>query len=103
MKKDFENYLIKQGFAVRTASNLPSTVYDYMRGIKRVCREEKMTIEELAEHANKLVMKYQPIGESGQIGREYSRSVRCAGSIFSNLFNNVVTFVFVSFVVLSTS
>lgn len=87
MKKEFENYLIKQGFAAKTSTGLPSTVYGYMRGIARICREENMTIEELGKYANTLVMKYQPIGENSQIGREYSRSVRCAIVQFSKVIN----------------
>ena len=77
MKKDFKNYLINAGFSLYTPSYQPSTIYDYLRGLKRVCIEEKMTIDAVAANIDTLVMKYQPAGASANVGRSIHRSCRC--------------------------
>lgn len=40
LAKQFELYLIRQGFSVRTPSGNPSTVYDYCKRVNRVCADE---------------------------------------------------------------
>ena len=48
MLKTYRNWLINKGYAVMV-NNRPSTVYDYLRGIKYVCKLENITLEKLAE------------------------------------------------------
>ncbi|MDR2685214.1 MAG: hypothetical protein LBB23_00375 [Rickettsiales bacterium] len=63
MKKQYRNWLIENGFSLYTPTYKPSTVYDYLRGLRRVCIEENMTVDMVAANIDSLVMKYQPIGE----------------------------------------
>ncbi|UZQ52389.1 hypothetical protein [Clostridium kluyveri] len=49
MKKQFEEYLINKGYKQTTPSGQPSTVYDYMKRIDRVCDWENMNWEQLAD------------------------------------------------------
>lgn len=84
MKKDFKTFLINAGFAVKTINGKASTVYDYLRGVKRVCMEENLSIEGVANNIDELVIKYQ----TSNVGREISRSVRCGMVQFAKFVNN---------------
>ncbi len=77
MRKEYKNWLIANGFSLYTPTYKPSTVYDYLRGLKRVCVEEKLTVEGVAANISTLVMKYQPGGEQSNTGRSIRRSCRC--------------------------
>lgn len=41
LKTDFRNWLIKQGYSQITPSGKPSTIYDYIKKIDRVCKNER--------------------------------------------------------------
>ena len=83
MQKDYRNWLIQKGFSVKTANNKPSTVYDYIRGIKFVCHEENICIEQVAEKIDELLPLYRKGGEYEHLGRQISRSVRSSLNQFS--------------------
>lgn len=83
MKKEFKNWLIDNGFSLYTPSYQPSTVYDYLRGLKCVCKTENMTVDMVAANINSLVMKYQPGGECSGIDKSIRRSCRCGLVQFS--------------------
>ena len=72
MKKQYKNWLIANGYKMFTpAPNyFPSTAYDYLRGVNRVCEYENLSIEGVAKKIDVLLPKYEPSGEM-------SRSVRC--------------------------
>ncbi|MCL1892432.1 MAG: hypothetical protein FWF97_04070 [Alphaproteobacteria bacterium] len=76
MKNEYKLWLEKHGYAYFTANARPSTIYDYMRGLKRVCREEKLSVEGVAKRIDSLVSTYQRYGKKSNIGRTISRSVR---------------------------
>ena len=48
MKKNYEKWLLENGYSEKSGRLLPSTIYAYIRGIEHACRYEKLTIEELA-------------------------------------------------------
>lgn len=75
MLKNFRNYLVNKGYAVMV-NNRPSTVYDYLRGIKYVCKLENITLEKLAESIFDICPMYQKGGIHEIRGRQISRSVR---------------------------
>jgi hypothetical protein len=87
MQKEYKMFLINAGFSVKTIQGKSSTVYDYLRGLKRVCQEENLNIEGLAKNIDRLVIKYQPMGEHSNIGKQVSRSVRCSLVQFSKFIN----------------
>ena len=48
IKKQFERYLISKGYSQTTPSGNPSTVYDYIKRIDKICKfEHKYIISEV--------------------------------------------------------
>lgn len=78
MLKNYKNWLIEKGFSAFTASNKPSTVFDYLRGLKCVCAWEGKTIDELADSISEIAPMYCATGVHCIRGRMISRSVRCS-------------------------
>ena len=76
MLKNYKNWLINKGYATITQTHKPSTVYDYLRGVKYVCNLEKLTLEKLAESIGDICPAYQKGGIHEIRGRQISRSVR---------------------------
>ena len=76
MTKDFKNWLINNGYALFTANKHPSTIFDYLTGVKYVCQWENKTIDELAESISEIYPKYADMGEHSVRGRLKSRAVR---------------------------
>ena len=59
LKDDFRDWLIKQGLSEKTASGRPSTIYDYLTEINRVCKKEGyITWEKLAVNLFSIVSNY---------------------------------------------
>ncbi|MBD5400439.1 hypothetical protein HDR61_01665 [bacterium] len=84
MLKNYKNWLIEKGFSAFTASNKPSTVFDYLRALKLVSTWEGKTIEELADSISEIAPMYYKSGIHGVKGRMISRSVRCSLKQFNN-------------------
>jgi len=78
MLKNYKNWLIEKGFSAFTASNKPSTVYDYLRSLKLVSTWENKTIEQLADVISEVAPMYCSTGIHCVKGRMISRSVRCS-------------------------
>ena len=83
MKKQFEDYLIKQGYAVKTRSGKPSTVYDYIKRIDKVCKIENTTWNDLAMNISEIVIQYDSGGCKENIGKQSHHSVINALKRFS--------------------
>ena len=77
MLKDYKNWLINNGYKLFTDNNQPSTVFDYLTGVRYVCEWENKTIDELAESISEIYPKYCNTGEHSVRGRCKSRAVRC--------------------------
>ena len=82
MLNDYRNWLINKGYAV-TVNNRPSTVYDYVRALKRVAAWESKSVEELAESISEIVQQYT-IGIHSVRGRLQSRSIKASVVSFKN-------------------
>lgn len=83
MLKNYEKWLVANGFATITASNKKSTVYDYLRGLKRVCSWENKTVEQVADSISDILPMYCRTGIHNVRGRMLSRSVRSSLNQFS--------------------
>lgn len=60
LKENFRNWLIEQGLSEKTSSGKQSTVYDYIKTIDRVCKNEGyITWEELASNLFSIASSYQ--------------------------------------------
>ena len=69
MIENFKRYLIEQGYSEFTPSGNPSTVYDYVQRIKKICDRENITVKILAENINFYVDKYGPVGSESEFGK----------------------------------
>lgn len=78
MLKNYKNWLVENGFSAFTASGQPSSVYDYLRGLKYVCAWEDKSIEQLADSISEIAPMYCSTGIHCVKGRMISRSVRCS-------------------------
>ena len=59
LKEDFINWLIKQGLSEKTETGKPSTIYDCLTTINRVCKKEGyITWEKLAVNLFSIVSNY---------------------------------------------
>ena len=84
MKKQFEEYLINKGYKQTTPSGRPSTVYDYIKRIDKICKWENITWEQLAGSIQKLLSKYDIGGEKEELGKLSHNAVISALKRFSD-------------------
>lgn len=60
LKENFRKWLVKQGLSEKTSSGRKSTVYDYIKTIDRICKNEGgITWEELASNIFSIIDNYQ--------------------------------------------
>jgi hypothetical protein len=72
--KNFETYLIEQGYSVQTSSGLPSTVYDYGNRVDKILERERISILKLAENIDFYVKKYDTDGTEAEYGNKSHRA-----------------------------
>ena len=87
MKKEFENYWILQGYSLTTPSGNPSTVYDYIKRIDKVCIWENCTWETLATNISNIVRVYDIGGLKENLGNSSHRAVINALKRFRDFLN----------------
>ena len=75
MKKRFESFLIDQGYSCVTPQGKPSTVYDYIKRIDWVCKEEGYTWSQLAQNIDYIVDIYDIGGRKEAFGNKSHRAV----------------------------
>ena len=75
MLERFKRYLIQQGYCEYTPSGNPSTVYDYVKRIKRVCKREGVSIEKLSDKIGFYVKKYDTLGSEAKYGKSSHNAV----------------------------
>lgn len=68
MLEDFKDYLIEQGYSQFTPSGKPSTVYDYMKRVEKICDREGINTKKLSENISFYVDKYGPTGNEAEFG-----------------------------------
>lgn len=75
MREKFENYLVSQGYKVKTPSGNPSTAYDYVKRIENICDWEKCNWEDIAKSIDLLVREYDIGGSKEELGNKSHRAV----------------------------
>jgi hypothetical protein len=83
VKKQFENYLIEQGYSITTPAGNPSTVYDYGKRIEKICEWENTTWNGLAANIGIILPKYEIGGIKETFGSKSHNAVRNALRRFS--------------------
>ena len=75
MLKKYKIFLIQRGYKEYTPSGNPSTVYDYIKRVKKICEREKITINQLAGGISDYVKKYDTSGSEEAFGKRSHNSV----------------------------
>ena len=75
MKKQFEKFLIGRGYKTKTPSGLPSTVYQYMEWVDKVCKRECKSWGELKLNIDDIVRRYDVGGREETYGSQGHRTV----------------------------
>lgn len=69
MKEQFKEYLIMQGYSVTTPRGKPSTVYDYLKRIDKVCEWENTTWMSLTDNIYAFLSQYDVGGSKEALGK----------------------------------
>jgi hypothetical protein len=69
MLEKFKSYLIQQGYSEFTPSGNPSTVYDYAKRIEKICKRERISVNQLGENIGIYVKKYDTFGSEEEFGK----------------------------------
>ena len=88
MKERFRNYLLTKGYSELTPSGNPSTVYDYIKRIDRVCEWESVSWEMLRERIEQVVLLYDQGGAKEELGNKSHRAVINALRRFNEFVRN---------------
>lgn len=75
MRDKFQEYLIECGYKTVTPSGKPSTVYDYLKRIDKVCEYEHMTYHSLASNIGRIVIEYGIGGSKEGLGKASHNAV----------------------------
>lgn len=88
MKEQFKDYLLSKGYSEYTPSGNPSTVYDYIYRIEKICLEEGSSWEMLASDIDRFVKDYDVGGKNENIGQTSHRAVINALKAFKAFLEN---------------
>lgn len=85
LKKEFQKYLIEQGYSLYTPKGYPSTVFQYLNCIDKVCEwEGYSTWDRLADEIPYVVQRYDTGGPKEIYGNKSHRQVISALVQFKN-------------------
>ncbi len=87
MLDQFYKYLVEQGFSEYTKSGRKSTVYSYCNRIELVCKNEDITIVQLAKEIHYIIPKYDYGGIYEDIGMRSNKICINALKTFANFVN----------------
>lgn len=68
MLENFKDYLVSLGYSEFTPSGNPSTAYDYMKRVDRICERENISVNKLADNIQYYVDLYGPTGKESEFG-----------------------------------
>jgi hypothetical protein len=75
MDKEFKEYLILKGYKEFTPTGNPSTVYDYIKRINKVCEWENFTWKMLEEKIDYILTEYDIGGSKEYLGKKSHSAV----------------------------
>jgi len=75
MEEQFRAFLVASGYREFTPSGNPSTVYDYVKRVNKVCEWESCTWEQLACRIGTLARDYDTGGIKEELGNKSHRAV----------------------------
>lgn len=68
IRENYRKYLIAQGYKVYTPKGLPSTVWQYIGSIEKVCEWENISWSDIKYNIDELVDEYSPYGKYAKRG-----------------------------------
>jgi len=74
IKKQFYDFLVKSGYKEYTPMGNPSTAYDYLKRIEKVCKWEKLSWEILIKYISFIVPTYDKGGPKEDLGNKSHRA-----------------------------
>lgn len=92
LRNEFKEFLIKQGYKLRTPSGKNSTVYDYQKRIDYVCEIENCNWEELATNITTAIHDYSPNGKKSKYGEKSHNAVFSALKQYHEFINKEKNF-----------
>ena len=73
--KEYETFLIKNGYSVETDNGMPSTVYSYIKAVDTVLEEEHMSWQTLKKEISRVIPIYDQGGAKELIGIKSNKTV----------------------------
>lgn len=92
LRNEFKEFLIKQGYKLKTPSGNNSTVYDYQKRIDYVCEIENCNWEELATNITNAIHDYSPNGKKSKYGEKSHNAVFSALKQYHEFINKEKNF-----------
>ncbi len=78
MLENFMTFLIEEGYSEFTPSGKPSTVYDYVKRVEKICNRENINIKDLYKNIGFYVDRYGPLGNEAEFGMKSHNAFICA-------------------------
>lgn len=89
-EKDFETFMLKNGYSEKTENDTKSTVYSYVSSVKAVMNEEGLTWAELYHQISNVASEYDVGGSKSEIGDRGNRTVINALRRFEDFVNHSI-------------
>ena len=87
-EKDFENFMLKNGYSAKTENDTKSTVYSYVNSVKSVMSEEGLDWSSMVKQISSIASVYDIGGAKEEIGDRGNRTVINALRRFEDFVNN---------------
>ena len=70
MLENFKDYLVSIGYSEFTPSGNPSTAYDYVKRVDKICKRENITVSNMSKNIDHYIEKYGPTGFESEFGKK---------------------------------
>lgn len=87
-EKDFESFMLKNGYSAKTENDTKSTVYAYVNSVKSVMSDEGLDWTSLVKQISSIASVYDIGGAKEEIGDRGNRTVINALRRFADFVNN---------------
>ena len=88
MLDDFKQFLLNQGYRGHTKTGKPSTVFDYIKRIEKICLREDITVNVLSKEIDYYVDLYGPKGLESEFGKKSHGAFIAALKKFKEFLND---------------
>ena len=88
MLNDFKLFLLNQGYRGFTKKGNPSTVFDYIKRIEKICLREDITVNVLSKEIDFYVDLYGPKGAESEFGKKSHGAFIAALKKFKEFLND---------------